>query len=82
MSAARAKAFSSEVDTGSREENASKQKTRASFRFHRNEALSTKRLRPCRQHHPSLMDQIVEPIGRRDQGLGLGRGLLAAGGFE
>jgi len=30
------KAFSSEVGTGSREENASKQKTRAPFRFHRN----------------------------------------------
>jgi TetR/AcrR family transcriptional regulator len=31
-----ASAFSSEVGTGSREENASKQKTRAPFRFHRN----------------------------------------------
>ena len=30
------KAFSSEVDSGSREENASKQKDRASFRFNRN----------------------------------------------
>jgi hypothetical protein len=30
------RAFSSEVGTGSREENASKQKTRAPFRFHRN----------------------------------------------
>jgi hypothetical protein len=30
------RAFSSEVDTGSREENASKQKDRAPFRFHRN----------------------------------------------
>jgi hypothetical protein len=30
------RAFSSEVDTGSREENASKQETRAPFRFHRN----------------------------------------------
>src|SRR5438552_9431807 len=32
----RSRAFSSEVDTGSREENASKQKDRAPFRFHRN----------------------------------------------
>ncbi|MVT68151.1 hypothetical protein GPL21_23925 [Bradyrhizobium pachyrhizi] len=31
-----ARAFSSEVDAGSREENASKQESRASFRFHRN----------------------------------------------
>jgi hypothetical protein len=31
-----ASAFSSEVDTGSREENASKQKSRAPFRFNRN----------------------------------------------
>ncbi|OYU63284.1 MAG: hypothetical protein CFE30_06165 [Bradyrhizobium sp. PARBB1] len=30
------KAFSSEVDTGSREENASKQESRAPFRFNRN----------------------------------------------
>jgi hypothetical protein len=30
------RAFSSEVGTGSREENASKQKTRAPFRFNRN----------------------------------------------
>jgi hypothetical protein len=33
---ARIRAFSSEVDTGSREENASKQESRAPFRFHRN----------------------------------------------
>ena len=32
----RSRAFSSEVGTGSRQENASKQKTRAPFRFHRN----------------------------------------------
>ncbi|MEY9149391.1 transposase [Bradyrhizobium elkanii] len=32
----RFRAFSSEVDTGSREENASKQESRAPFRFHRN----------------------------------------------
>src|SRR5688500_6487969 len=31
-----ARAFSSEVDTGSRQENASKQESRAPFRFHRN----------------------------------------------
>src|ERR1700677_3608166 len=31
-----ARAFSSEVDTGSREENASKQESRAPFRFYRN----------------------------------------------
>jgi predicted secreted hydrolase len=31
-----ARAFSSEVDTGSREENASKEESRAPFRFHRN----------------------------------------------
>jgi hypothetical protein len=36
-----ARAFSSEVDTGSREENASKQKPRAPFRFHRNGKGST-----------------------------------------
>jgi hypothetical protein len=32
----RGKAFSSEVETGSRQENASKQESRAPFRFHRN----------------------------------------------
>src|SRR5881227_3759096 len=32
-------AFSSEVETGSRQENASNQKSRAPFRFHRNGAL-------------------------------------------
>ncbi|AUC93245.1 hypothetical protein CWS35_02075 [Bradyrhizobium sp. SK17] len=32
----RARAFSSEVDTGSREENASTREPRAPFRFHRN----------------------------------------------
>ncbi|MVT68402.1 hypothetical protein GPL21_25220 [Bradyrhizobium pachyrhizi] len=36
MSAPTARAFSSEVDTGSREENASKQESRAPFRFDRN----------------------------------------------
>ncbi|QOZ19594.1 hypothetical protein XI02_34485 [Bradyrhizobium sp. CCBAU 21365] len=36
MSAPTARAFSSEVDTGSREENASKQESRTPFRFHRN----------------------------------------------
>jgi catechol 2,3-dioxygenase-like lactoylglutathione lyase family enzyme len=36
MTAFKLRAFSSEVGTGSREENASKQKTRAPFRFHRN----------------------------------------------
>ncbi|QDW39203.1 hypothetical protein FFI89_019870 [Bradyrhizobium sp. KBS0727] len=34
-----ARAFSSEVETGSRQENASNQKSRAPFRFHRNGAL-------------------------------------------
>jgi hypothetical protein len=33
------RAFSSEVDTGSREENASNQESRAPFRFNRNGAL-------------------------------------------
>jgi DNA-binding transcriptional ArsR family regulator len=37
------KAFSSEVGTGSREENASKQKSRASFRFQRNEGSGVKK---------------------------------------
>ncbi|MTV18854.1 hypothetical protein FDV58_03075 [Bradyrhizobium elkanii] len=36
----RSKAFSSEVGTGSREENASKQESRAPFRFDRNGALN------------------------------------------
>jgi hypothetical protein len=35
-SATEARAFSSEVDTGSREENASKQESRAPFRLYRN----------------------------------------------
>lgn len=35
----RPEAFPSEVDTGSRKENASKQESKAPFRFHRNEAL-------------------------------------------
>jgi hypothetical protein len=34
----RIKAFSSEVDTGSRQENASNQASRAAFRFYRNGA--------------------------------------------
>src|ERR1039458_9944616 len=37
----RTRAFSSEVDTGSREENASKQRPRAPFRFYRNGKGST-----------------------------------------
>jgi hypothetical protein len=45
------RAFSSEVDTGSREENASKQETRAPFRFNRNGKGSSiginKRLADC-----------------------------------
>jgi hypothetical protein len=40
------RAFSSEVGTGSREENASKQKTRAPFRFHRNGKGSNPMLHP------------------------------------
>jgi hypothetical protein len=40
---ARIRAFSSEVDTGSREENASKQESRAPFRFHRNGKSSSQR---------------------------------------
>src|ERR1700674_3310945 len=36
LMSARAKAFSSEVGTGSREENASNQESRAPFRFNRN----------------------------------------------
>jgi polar amino acid transport system substrate-binding protein len=48
------KAFSSEVDTGSREENASKQKAGGSFRFHRNvrdSSADSKLLgdKPCRR---------------------------------
>src|SRR5882724_2494068 len=39
------RAFSSEVDTGSREENASKQRNRAPFRFHRNGKGSRRRRR-------------------------------------
>src|SRR5438552_16074426 len=38
-----ARAFSSEVETGSREENASKQKDRAPFRFNRNGKSSSRR---------------------------------------
>jgi hypothetical protein len=34
------RAFSSEVDTGSHQENASKQESNAPFRFHRNGALA------------------------------------------
>ncbi|MEH2671799.1 hypothetical protein DXU07_21020 [Bradyrhizobium elkanii] len=40
------RAFSSEVDTGSREENASKQESRAPFRFHRNGKSSSAARRP------------------------------------
>jgi hypothetical protein len=46
-------AFLSEVDTGSREENASKQESRAPFRFHRNGKGSSRTRRtlltPCWQ---------------------------------
>jgi hypothetical protein len=40
------RAFSSEVDAGSHEENASKQESNAPFRFHRNGALA----KPARRH--------------------------------
>src|SRR5712672_425682 len=36
-----AKAFSSEVETGSRQENASNEESRATFRFYRNGALAS-----------------------------------------
>ena len=42
----RLRAFSSEVGTGSRQENASNQKSRAPFRFHRNGALTSLATRP------------------------------------
>ena len=44
------RAFSSEVDTGSREENASKQKHRAPFRFNRNGKGSSPK--PAREFFP------------------------------
>ncbi|TFW59888.1 hypothetical protein CT676_17255 [Bradyrhizobium sp. MOS001] len=43
LCAFRIRAFSSEVDAGSRQENASKQESRAPFRFHRNGKDSSQR---------------------------------------
>ena len=44
-------AFSSEVDSGSRKENASKQESRAPFRFNRN-GKGSRQMRPSRQVQP------------------------------
>jgi O-antigen/teichoic acid export membrane protein len=48
------RAFSSEVDTGSREENASKQESRAPFRFYRNGKGSS-------SHRLSRLHRIINP---------------------
>ena len=48
------RAFSSEVDTGSREENASKQESRAPFRFYRNGTLDHDEFRLRRRDHADL----------------------------
>src|SRR6266516_4851525 len=61
---AQSKAFSSEVGTGSRQENASNQKSRVSFRFHRNEALEFfKYLEQGIVEHAGILDlrNVTEP---------------------
>jgi hypothetical protein len=67
-----ARAFSSEVDTGSREENASKQESRAPFRFHRNGKGSSAMKSPnhqiltpakfgCSRHRKPALHTLVLP---------------------
>src|ERR1700738_4448316 len=48
-------AFSSEVETVSRKENASNQQSRASFRFYRNEALVPRRI-------PMSVQMVLLPV--------------------
>src|SRR5258707_8485529 len=61
-----ASAFSSEVDTGSREENASKQNDRAPFRFNRNGKGSSGNLAPapCLARRPRL--ELAPTAGSRN----------------
>src|SRR5438034_9003177 len=72
------RAFSSEVDTGSREENASKQKDRAPFRYNRNGKGSGSR------HRPHSVGLAFRPCNHRLRAIGVadagvGRGLSLAG---
>jgi len=67
------KAFSSEVDPGSREENASKQKDRAPFRFNRNgngsrERLEAQMTRAQAMRLKSLSEEAYQP-GQYARGL-------------
>src|SRR5882672_10562493 len=64
-----ARAFSSEVDTGSREENASKQESGAPFRFNRNGKVSSSLLKKPSQR-PAVDDSIIyhESSGARMRG--------------
>jgi hypothetical protein len=59
-----ARAFSSEVETGSRQENASNQKSRAPFRFYRNEALA-----PLAKIDPVVANLPFQAIVRRVSGI-------------
>ena len=59
------RAFSSEVDTGSREENASKQESRAPFRFHRNGNSSGLSDVPPRRAEPPIRRR--EPVRDPEQ---------------
>jgi CelD/BcsL family acetyltransferase involved in cellulose biosynthesis len=65
--AATSRAFSSEVETGSRKENASKQKTRAPFRFNRNEKGSIDALASFAaiavNQWQALAERTIEPNG-------------------
>src|SRR5204863_9863964 len=69
-----ARAFSSEVETGSRQENASNQESRAPFRFHRTEALERPVYAPRRidfagaGRHTPRETARPEAIGRSLQG--------------
>src|SRR5882672_700842 len=59
------KAFSSEVETGSRQENASNQESRAPFRLYRNEALARRHAkRGIEPHHLAVQVWIVEHVPR------------------
>src|SRR6266581_4113350 len=65
---AQSRAFSSEVGTGSRQENASNQKSRVSFQFHRNEALEfSKCLEQGIVEHAGVLDlrDVTEPRQQR-----------------
>src|ERR1700733_5882417 len=61
-----ARAFSSEVDTGSREENASKQKSRAPFRFHRNGNGSSRSIDGCSARFRLFRSIYSVAVGQSD----------------